>query len=416
MASTPFKADATVFGVHLFTQAKNLFSNEEALNMIASGGFRGLAGFNKLNVSRTTVYANLQGPSFLLRVKPKVAIAFSWNMRFLWTSRFSQPQLAKLFDDDSPILDLTGDGETALALFNCWNEFGAGAAGEVWRKEKHSLAVGGFVKMVFGSGNMNLNLDNIEVETNGDMIEHLNFRMKALMSEQTYDIVDEGKLKLFDRIGFGIDLGAEYQLKNSSPAENSPYRFKAGFSLTDIGQTRYKSALNYTNVEVSGENISLERFRGASTLRGAVDTLREIFDIDTSTTVDYNVTLPMSFRLYGDYNFKKHLSVYTEFHFLFIGMMNPGPEGKLFFRYNVTPRFENKSFGVYLPLTFTNHLPANAGIALRWKPFIIGSSNLFTFWAYDERGKSIDLFLTVKIPILPKAERTMGNKEKKQKS
>jgi hypothetical protein len=121
MAWTPFKADATVVGVHLFSQTKNLFSNERALNMIASGGFKGLAGFSQLDVSRTVVMANLQGPSLLYSVNPKLSVAFAWNMRYLWSSRFSEPQLVKLFDDETPTLDLDGSGETATTLFNGWN-------------------------------------------------------------------------------------------------------------------------------------------------------------------------------------------------------------------------------------------------------------------------------------------------------
>jgi hypothetical protein len=301
-------------------------------------------------------------------------------------------------------------------LFNSWNEFGLGAGGEVFKKNHHRLSVGGFIKLVYGTGNLNFQLDEIEINTTDSTVEHIGFNLRAVISSQTYDLVDEGKFNLFDRIGYGFDIGAEYQFdKTDSASGFGSYRFKAGFSLTDIGQSRYNSALNHTGITVSADNISLDRFRDAPTLRAMVDTLEEIFDIDTlGTPANYNVTLPMALRVYGDYNFGKNLFVYTEFHFVFVNMMYDAADNPLIFKYNLTPRFEDHRYGVYLPMTFTNYIPANVGLALRWKPFIIGSANLFTFWAYEQYGKPFDVYLTIKVPILAKEYRANRSNKKRQ--
>ncbi len=415
MAPTPYKVDATVLGVHVFTEAKNIFQNEEALNNMASGGFRGLKGYSQLTESKTYVAANLQGPSVIYSLNPKLSLAFAWNSRFLWTSRFTEPGIAGLFDEEAGNPDLEGNGETVTTLFNSWQEFGIGAGGIVWEKNHHSLSSGGFIKMVFGTGNLDIDVNDLDVQTSGDTVEHISFRMTATLSQQMYSMIDEGKLNLYDRTGYGFDIGAEYRFLDSvnHPGANN-YRFKAGFSLTDIGQTIYNSALDYSEIKVTGENISLERFRSAPTLRAAVDTLRDMFDIDTAYSKNYKVTLPISLRLYGDYNFVKNLSVFTEFHFTFIQLMQSNLDAPLIFRYNITPRYEDERFGVYLPLNFSNYFPGNAGLALRWKPFIIGSSNLFTFWVYEDRGKALDLYLTIKVPILKKEERVKHLGRKKE--
>lgn len=93
--------------------------------------------------------------------------------------------------------------------------------------------------------------------------------------------------------------------------------------------------------------------------------------------------------------------------------MQPDADMPVAFRFNVTPRYEDERFGVYLPLTFSNFIPAYIGLALRWKPFIIGSGNLFTFWAYEDRGKPFDIYFTVKVPVLKKEERVNHRKKKR---
>ena len=122
--------------------------------------------------------------------------------------------------------------------------------------------------------------------------------------------------------------------------------------------------------------------------------------------------LPMSLRLYSNYNIRRRGIIYGELQLMFVQLTNP--EMPMFVRFNVTPRFEDDRYGIYIPLTFSNYVPANAGLAIRLKPLIIGSENLFTFWAYDDRGQPIDLYVTVKIPIIHDSERidwkTMGKR------
>jgi hypothetical protein len=210
----------------------------------------------------------------------------------------------------------------------------------------------------------------------------------------------------------GFDLGAEYRY-NRSTTDTAPsdYLFKVGFALNDVGFMRYKPALAYSQINVTADNLSLDRFRGLSSLQAAIDTVAAIFNVNESPASNYGVTLPLSFRIYGDYNFGKHLSLYSEFHFVFIRLINRSSKMPILFEYTLTPRFEDNRYGVYLPVSFTNYIPANVGIALRWKPFIIGSSNIFTYWAYKNNGKFIDLYLKFKIPVLYKNERVRYQKK-----
>ncbi len=403
MAPNPYKIDATLGALHIFTNAGNPFSSE-AVGVIFTGGFKNLIDYSKLSSSNTLVFSNMQGPSILATINPKVAIAFTWNIRFMWASRLSAPKLSSLFDDETSSLNIDGSGEEARLFFNGWNEYCLGAGGQIWKKSYHSMGVGGFVKFVTGIGDLRMHIENASVRTSGNNIQSLSFDLDGAVSEQMLGLVDNGSLNLVDRVGVGFDIGAAYRFENprSCPGASN-HRIKAGFSLTDIGFARYTTAMDHSENNVSADDVSVSVFRESS-FEATLDTLKSVFNLNAPRTGDeYKLMLPMSLRLYLEANFGKRLLIYGEFHFMFTQLTDPNMP--LVFRFNLTPRFEDYQWGVYLPLTFSNYIPANAGLALRWKPFIIGSGNLFTFWAYQDRKQALDFYIAIKIPIVQDNER-----------
>lgn len=411
MMATPYQVDATLFGVHILAQTEDLLKNRDAFSQMLSGGLKGLSGFGNIRTNSTSLSTNIQGPSALWRIKSKCTMALSWNLRFFWSSRASTPELTELFTGSSSSVNLDGSGETVTTSLNSWNEFGLGASGRIWEKPGHQLDMGGFFKMVFGMSNWELELEDLNIQVADNAIQHADFNLRMQLSQQAYELVDEGQLNLFDRAGMGFDIGAEYrrtgQADGTKPGQ---LRYRVGFALNDIGFMRYNPALEYSAVQVSADNISLDRFTGLDTIRSVVDTLAAIFDIHPEETDPYGIRLPMSLRLYADYHLGRSFYLYGETHLQFLNMTNRFNNGKVFFEQIISPRYETEQFGVYLPLNFSNVQPANAGIALRWKPFIVGSSNLLTFYAYS--GRFLDLYFKVKIPVLPKKER--GRYQKKQ--
>lgn len=412
MAIPPFQVDVTLAGMHVFTPAENLFQ-KDAADVIFSGGLKNLAGFSRHNQSKSLVISNLQLPSVLCPVKQKVSVAFSWNLRYMWLSEFSEPRVARLFDRETYELNLSGNNETVSAALVSWNEFGLGAAGELWNKTYHTLYGGGFAKLVFGHAGMMMHLDNLHIRASGTMVESIRFRIRSVLSGKANDLVDDGKPGFFGKAGYGFDMGLEYRWQNPRVCPGAAnHRIRTGIALNDIGQMRFDSGTKYQKADAGTSEIGLQHFRNATGLSVAVDTLQKIFDIPGSATGTYKITLPMSLRIYTDFNLNHGIYVFTEFHWMFAGLMDKDLTPPLLFRYNLTPRFEDYRFGVYLPLTFGNIIPANAGFALRWKPLIVGSGNLLTFWAYDDTESTIDLFMAIKIPVAKMEERIDYKKQR----
>lgn len=414
MAPMPYKVDITLLGLHVNTQPQNLFS-KDFLDVALSGGFKNLTGFNELR-NKTSVFSNLQGPSIQVQAHERVSLAFSWNVRHLWFSELTEPRIAQLFNPDLASFELQGENETVNVLYTGWDEFGLGAAGVVWKDGFHSISVGGFAKLVFGTGHMDIAMQNVNVDASGNTVNHMDFDMDAKVTEAMNDLVDEGKLRFADKAGYGFDFGFEYKFLNprSCPGASNA-RAKAGFSITDIGKAFYSAATKYAKTGASADSISRDVFHNSFT--NTTDTLQQIFELNKQALSDFNVMLPMSVRVYTEVNIRRRLVVYGEFHFLFAQLAHP--DIPMYFRFNVTPRFEDDRFGIYLPLTTTNYIPFDAGLAIRLKPLVFGSGNLFSFWAYEERGKALDFFVTLKIPILNDNERidwkTMNSKKKKKR-
>jgi len=44
----------------------------------------------------------------------------------------------------------------------------------------------------------------------------------------------------------------------------------------------------------------------------------------------------------------------------------------------------------------------NAGLALRWKAFVVGSNNIFSRWFYTSDNVVGDIYIGIKAPLLKK--------------
>ena len=82
----------------------------------------------------------------------------------------------------------------------------------------------------------------------------------------------------------------------------------------------------------------------------------------------------------------------------------------------LTPRFENRSFGVYMPFAYDNVFDLNAGLSLRWKGIVIGSSNIFSRWFYPKNKQIDNVYLALKIPILKPGFKDIKKKKRMRES
>lgn len=70
--------------------------------------------------------------------------------------------------------------------------------------------------------------------------------------------------------------------------------------------------------------------------------------------------------------------------------------------YNLTPRWENRTFSVELPLNYNDLTKFNAGIAFRIGPFFIGSGSVLSALVHDSRQADLHVGVHFGMPYKKK--------------
>ncbi|MFS8083980.1 MAG: OmpA family protein, partial [Ginsengibacter sp.] len=230
--------------------------------------------------------------------------------------------------------------------------------------------------------------------------------------------------KLFDRdlssnaSAFGFDAGLVYEYRGNLDKfkyiksndeksydalrrDVSKYIFKIGVSLLDVGMFQFDKPAGVNSFSANINNWDIKN--------GHYKTLKE-FDTALAARVfpnqndprTYNVYLPTALSAQLDIKFVKGL---------FLNVMSYWPmslgskEGQRFNKYSfytITPRYETRHFGIYIPYTvtqqndFTDFRQHLLGLTLRLGPLFIGSSNLGSM-LFKENLRTADVHVGLKV-------------------
>jgi outer membrane protein OmpA-like peptidoglycan-associated protein len=197
------------------------------------------------------------------------------------------------------------------------------------------------------------------------------------------------------KLGFGADIGVEYEYRPAELAGNevAEYRLKAGLSLLDFGWYTSKGA-TYQNLE-SGLGIP-----------AGIDDMFARYG-DGRNKGEYKMGLPTVFAASVDYQFSLPIPVPLFLNFTpYIALgQNSAHKAYKFTSYNLIPHAEWKNFGVSIPLQYDQYGKFTAGIGLRaFRHVWIGSNTLFKN-VLSKKNYSADFHVMVKIPLYEKNDR-----------
>jgi hypothetical protein len=188
--------------------------------------------------------------------------------------------------------------------------------------------------------------------------------------------------------GAAFDLGAEYLLRTqalSDPGSNEDdyydYNWKIGVSLLDIGENRYKygnQSLATTGVRNVADSIldrkfgsggidNLQQFKDTlSTVVGSPANLRGLFNILNPARLVINVDRPLENHFAINANLSFNLTGSNEGKRLGVKEMN---------LLTVTPRWETRRWGLYLPIQYNTENQLWIGGAFKAGPLLFGIHN-----------------------------------------
>lgn len=186
--------------------------------------------------------------------------------------------------------------------------------------------------------------------------------------------------------GFGGDIGVVYEYRENP--EDKVYRLKAGVAVTDIGSLTYTPVKNEAYVfHLNNERIDIND----------LDALEKNVAVARSQVEGklYRVSLPTAIRSNVDVRIVDR--VFVEVSGLW-GVSKDTKKASTPYYVNeatLTPRFENKYFGVYLPMTYNEITRYNAGLGLRLGPLFVGSSSILTS-TLSGKSKEMNVFFGIR--------------------
>lgn len=371
--------------------------------------------------SKERVYARLtnriQMPlSFMLTTGRKSAIAFSINNRTNvmadnFDRDFTQLAYDRFRNTDLYNRDFNMNG-ASLGLLN-WMDIGFTYGRVLLDRDKHFLKGAVTAKYLMGAASGYMKADNLT----------LRFADSSRISAQSPLVryghsshIDQDILKATDfnwlnsiSGAAGMDIGLVYEYRGKidkfkyiSPEfdvkdrrDKNKYAFRLSTSVVDIGRFRFNKggynsnfSANFNNFDVSG--LAIRSVQNLDTaLASQVNYLSDVSS--------YTVALPTALNLQADVHLVKgfyvNASTYQPFN-----IMKADQRMAVTAAYAITPRFETRFFGVYVPVTYNNLDKVNVGATLRVGPLYVGSANLGTL-AFNEKTRTANVHAGLRIPI-----------------
>jgi hypothetical protein len=395
--STPYPWDLTVFSFQL----------KNSTNAVA------ISDFSLINPSDSSKYAFTQGPhtrfvnfnfnmhllNARIALNRRQAIAFGANLRGYGIGRSS---LFNYSDTSHNLNDFFSINKgnlpfSANAVSSTWLELFATYSQTVRDDEYGRLNLGVTLKAMRGVSGGFAQLTGGSVQNsvvNGETVYTLNGGVGRYGYSSNYDTWQKGRsagenLNQFlvdSRGGLALDIGAEYYIKSQSiksydEDDYFDYEWKIGVALLDIGQNQYKYgnqsrlAFNPKN-SVADSNLDQKFNAYFSTLAQFNDSLKTvvnsfsqlsgIFNIRNPARLVINVDRPLADRFSINANFSLNLTGGNGGKILSVQEMN---------LLTVTPRWETKRWGGYLPIQYTTTGRLMVGGAFKAGPLLFGIHN-----------------------------------------
>ena len=399
MVNTPFKWDVVLVGAQL-TSSTNLFTiyNYSLLSNPANSLYH-IDGGSYERKARLSFNLNLLNTRIALNRKS--SIAFGVNLRSysnLQTSEYNYSDTLKKVTDFLKInpgvnnvngkFVSTSFAEVYLAYARTIadNEFGRLNAG-VTVKVNRGLS-GGYAN-IEGINYSQSTQNNRPVYTVGSAnmaygysSNYDQIKDSKSSSQNTNDFISTAQG------GASFDIGMEYLIKPQGTSSFNDaedyydYDWKLGVSLLDIGGSQYKYGLQSRNIagiksDISGTTLdnkfnnsinSFERFNDslATLVNIAAPSGKFVVVNPTRLVINLDHYITGNFYINGELSVNVPLSSINKTYI----------QVKEINLFAITPRWETKRFGVYLPVQFNNRQQLWIGGAFKAGPLLLGFHNL----------------------------------------
>lgn len=321
-------------------------------------------------------------PSFSFKIKEKNAVALSLKVRGNVSANGIDERLAtSLYNQQADLLsweNFVQDGKSSMG-FTSWGEIGIGYSRSLINNDKHELNIGTNVKLITNGFVGKLDFNNVEFDLSDDSTVNVHNSQFNFLGSNEFDGLIDGEDGAspykFAIKSVGADVGATYAFKLK---DKEDYLFKVGFSVNDIGKLKYQAS-KYSRSFV-GNNTDIDGhllLDGSGDYRN-FDSILDILGTRTVPTGDFRVSLPTTLNLFIDVRAAKGFYVSVGGQINLLSQKKENPSSNMPTLISITPRYENKIFGVFLPMSYNKYGGFNFGTGIRLGRFSIGSNNFIS--------------------------------------
>jgi hypothetical protein len=381
----PFGWDVTVFSVQeKLTTNAFVLNNASLLNVrnievgsVNGEGKRFIAGNTDLHLLNARI-----------RLDSRQAIAFGVNFRSAFSASTSRGNWQDTVQDLHSFLDINTNNVpfSATARASNWLEIFGSYARTIVDNGSAIINAGVTLSLNRGLGGAFLDANSINYFRSGSPGSPAFEFSRAELAYGYSANIDYARDNSFrdvfsrSRTGFSLSAGVEYIIPSFESESEYDYKWKIGASALDLGFSSYQFSRN-SRVAVFDKNditdsIVESRFKKVETIEEAVDTLTSLAGSSRTPTGTFHVMHPARVVINADRHLQGNFYLNVELTFPVTSILS---DKYLFVKdinfLAVTPRYESRLLGAYLPVTFNTQKQVWIGGAFRAGPLILGVHN-----------------------------------------
>lgn len=195
--------------------------------------------------------------------------------------------------------------------------------------------------------------------------------------------------------GMSVDIGVEYLIKPSGfvffgeeDEKYYDYDWKIGLSLLDLGFNQYKYSKNSRVVSGIRDNMTGElldqKFNNISNIEGFNDSLADVVNSMRTLSGKFNVINPARLVLNVDRFLFDAFYINGDLSVNLSSLVPKRMYAKEMNLLTVTPRWETRSLGFYMPIQYNTEKKFWIGAAVKAGPLLIGLHNLAYLFAKNK--------------------------------
>lgn len=348
----------------------------------------------------------INGPSLFFNTGKKSAVALTTRSMVLINMHNIDGRLANQIlnsnGSDAGLPYTISSSQNMLVNVNAFTAFGLSYARVIKEEGSQYFKAGITLKYLAGIANGYVNIDHINATADEDNVQQEPYLTNAQGSMAmgiggiNLSNLTANSLLHPSGTGFGGDIGFvyeyrphidEYELGSTGELRRdlNKYKIKIGIALLNAGSIQYTQDPTRTgayDIHIpKGQRFYLSALSNAGIdhIKDTLNHYPQYFAADSSmNAASYNISLPTTLDLSIDYHLHRGFYINLAAQASLVNSNNKIFNSGYYSSVTLTPRYEGRGLGFYIPVSYSPLTNITAGVALRIGPVYLGSASLLT--------------------------------------